>query len=73
MSSMEDTATLASLFLLPDTIAVEAVHPTKSRLTLQISCPPHALPGSSSASQRSLTRNNTNTLSKYARAIPIWR
>src|SRR3989442_7890670 len=38
MSALEATATLASLFLLPDTIAVEAVYPTKSRLTLQISC-----------------------------------
>jgi transposase len=38
MSSLEETETLASLFLLPDTIAVEAVYPTKSRLTLQISC-----------------------------------
>jgi transposase len=33
-----DTELLASLFLLPDTIAVEAVYPTGSRLTLQISC-----------------------------------
>jgi transposase len=37
MSALEDTATLASWFLLPDTIAVEAVYPTKNRLTLQIS------------------------------------
>src|SRR5712675_965846 len=37
MSSI-DTETLASLFLLPENIAVEAVFPTKSRLTLQISC-----------------------------------
>ena len=37
MSSI-DTETLASLFLLPENIAIEAVHPTKSRLTLQISC-----------------------------------
>src|SRR6266699_2710937 len=38
MSSLEDTETLASWFLLPDNIAVEAVYPTKSRLTLQIAC-----------------------------------
>lgn len=38
MSSLEDTETLASLFLLPDTMVVEGVYPTKSRLTLQISC-----------------------------------
>src|SRR6266536_2806865 len=38
MSSREERETLAALFLLPDTIAVEAVYPTKSRLTLQISC-----------------------------------
>src|SRR2546421_1838681 len=38
MSVLEDTETLAALFLLPENIAVEAVYPTKSRLTLQISC-----------------------------------
>src|SRR5438132_7481002 len=38
MSSQEERETLAALFLLPDSIAVEAVYPTKSRLTLQISC-----------------------------------
>ena len=38
MSSLEDTETQASLFLLPNNIAVEAVYPIKSRLTLQISC-----------------------------------
>ena len=38
MNALQDTETLASLFLLPDTIAVETVSPTKSRLTLQISC-----------------------------------
>ena len=38
MSALEETATLASLFLLPEHIAIEAVYPTKSRLTLQISC-----------------------------------
>ncbi len=38
MSSLEERETLAALFLLPDTIAVEAVYPTTSRLTLQISC-----------------------------------
>ena len=38
MSSREERETLAALFLLPDTIAVEAVSPSKSRLTLQISC-----------------------------------
>ncbi|HCJ34848.1 MAG TPA: ISL3 family transposase [Ktedonobacter sp.] len=37
MSSL-DTETLSSLFLLPDHIAIEAVYPTKKRLTLQISC-----------------------------------
>ncbi|MDQ2888110.1 MAG: transposase family protein, partial [Chloroflexota bacterium] len=36
--SSPDTKTLAALFLLPENIAVEAVYPTKSRLTLQISC-----------------------------------
>src|SRR5437667_271698 len=38
MSSREERETLAALFLLPDTLAVEAAYPTKSRLTLQISC-----------------------------------
>jgi transposase len=38
MSALEETETLAALFLLPDSIAVETVYPTKSRLTLQISC-----------------------------------
>jgi len=38
MRSLEDRATFASLFLLPENIAVEAVYPTKNRLTLQISC-----------------------------------
>ena len=38
MRSLEERETLAALFLLPDTIAVEAVYPTKSLLTLQISC-----------------------------------
>ena len=38
MSAPEATETLAALFLLPENIAVEAVYPTKSRLTLQISC-----------------------------------
>lgn len=38
MSSREERETLAALFLLPDTIAVEGASPTKSRLTLQISC-----------------------------------
>src|SRR5436309_14519699 len=37
MSSI-DTETLSSLFLLPDHIAVEAVYPTKRRLTIQVSC-----------------------------------
>src|SRR5256714_2885585 len=40
MSSLEERETLAALFLLPDTIAVEAAYPTTSRLTLQISCTP---------------------------------
>src|SRR5260370_28933634 len=38
MSALEDRETLASLLPLPENIAVEAVYPTKSRLTLQISC-----------------------------------
>jgi transposase len=38
MSSREETETLAALFLFPENIAVEAVYPTKIRLTLQISC-----------------------------------
>ncbi len=38
MSFLEDTETLAALFLLPENIVVEAVYPTRSRLTLQISC-----------------------------------
>jgi transposase len=38
MSAPEARETLAALFLLPEHIAVEAVSPTKSRLTLQISC-----------------------------------
>src|SRR6266700_5267736 len=38
MSAREERETLAALFLLPDTIAVEAAYPTTSRLTLQIAC-----------------------------------
>jgi hypothetical protein len=38
MSALEETETLAALFLLPENIAVKTVYPTKSRLTLQISC-----------------------------------
>lgn len=38
MSALAVTATLASLFLLPENIAFEAIYPTKSCLTLQISC-----------------------------------
>src|SRR6266516_5667212 len=38
MCSLEEREPLAALFLLPDTIAVEAAYPTTSRLTLQISC-----------------------------------
>jgi len=38
MSALGDPATLASLFLLPENITVEAISPTKSCLTLQISC-----------------------------------
>lgn len=37
MSSL-NTETLSSLFLLPDHITIEAVYPTRNRLTLQISC-----------------------------------
>ena len=33
-----DTKTLASLFLFPEYIAIEAVYPTTKRLTIQISC-----------------------------------
>jgi transposase len=33
-----DSKTLASLFLLPENIAIEAVYPTPKRLTIQISC-----------------------------------
>src|SRR5437660_12725501 len=33
-----DTETLSSVFLLPDHMAVEAVYPTKRRLTIQVSC-----------------------------------
>jgi transposase len=33
-----DSKTLASLFLLPENIAVEAVYPTTKHLTIQISC-----------------------------------
>lgn len=33
-----DTESLASLFLLPDTIAVEAVYPTKTNLTVRVAC-----------------------------------
>src|SRR5436309_8400990 len=36
--SAVDIELLSSLFLLPETITIEAVSPTKSRLTLQISC-----------------------------------
>src|SRR5260370_17554050 len=38
MISLEERETLASLFLLPENIAVEAVYPTKRRLTIQASC-----------------------------------
>src|SRR5712692_7517739 len=33
-----DTELLSSLFLLPDTIAIEAVYPTKAHLTVQVAC-----------------------------------
>src|SRR5215469_974105 len=33
-----DTESLTSLFLLPDTIAIEAVYPTKTHLTVQAAC-----------------------------------
>jgi hypothetical protein len=33
-----DTELLSSLFLLPDTIAIEALYPTKTRLTVQVTC-----------------------------------
>ena len=33
-----DTESLSSLFLLPDTIAIEAVYPTKAHLTVQVAC-----------------------------------
>jgi transposase len=37
MCSVE-TETLSSLFLLPDTIAVEAVYPTQTHLTVRVAC-----------------------------------
>ena len=37
MGSVE-TESLASLFLLPDTIAVEAVYPTTTNLTVRVAC-----------------------------------
>jgi transposase len=37
MGSVE-TELLSSLFLLPDTIAIEAVYPTKTHLTVQVAC-----------------------------------
>src|SRR5689334_18610292 len=36
--SCVDTEFLSSLFLLPHTIAIEAVYPTKTRLTVQVAC-----------------------------------
>jgi hypothetical protein len=33
-----ETEALASLFLLPETIAIEAMDPTKARLTIQVAC-----------------------------------
>src|SRR5437016_3253387 len=33
-----DTELLASLFLLPDTLAVEALYPTTTHLTVQVAC-----------------------------------
>jgi transposase len=33
-----DTELLASLFLLPDTIVIEAIYPTKTHLTVQVAC-----------------------------------
>ena len=33
-----DTELLSSLFLLPETIAIEAVYPTKTHLTVQVAC-----------------------------------
>src|SRR5690242_18414713 len=36
--SAVDTEWLASLFLLPDCIALEAVYPTTTRLTIQVRC-----------------------------------
>jgi transposase len=38
MSALAVTATLASLFLLPENIVFEAIYPTRICLTLQISC-----------------------------------
>ena len=37
MSSV-DTEFLSSLFLLPDTIAIEAAYPTKTHLKVQVVC-----------------------------------
>lgn len=33
-----DTELLSSLFLLPDTVAIDAVYPTKTRLTVRVAC-----------------------------------
>lgn len=33
-----DTELLSSLFLLPDTLAIDAVYPTKTRLTVRVTC-----------------------------------
>jgi transposase len=37
MNSVE-TEVLTSVFLLPDTIAIEAIYPTQTRLTIQVAC-----------------------------------
>jgi transposase len=62
MSSL-DAETLASLFLLPENIVVEAVSSTKNRLTLQVSC---TLP---SASCPLCQRSSERIHARYGRTV----
>jgi transposase len=61
--SSPGTEILSSLFLLPDHIAIEAVYPTKKRLTIQVSC---TLP---SASCPLCQRSSERIHARYGRTV----
>ena len=50
-----DAEALSSVFLLPDTIAVEAIYPTKTHLTVQVACPLKSAVPSASTPQTGFT------------------